>query len=502
MLQRIKNIGTRKLIRWAVLFLLSTRMFLHLFYSPEKQYSIFKEIEFNYAVIIFMVILAVYRGITVKDWKAWLYTVIAAVIGVGYFKINDYTSESLGPDYFKWMILRVITQLLFVGLLLDLIRQRPYKRLLSRLKSPMVIVYLLTALLFFIFDNTTVIPLVCPFIILLFTEFSEEDKEEISVIFSLGIYAAFVKVFTGSLIEVSPFETTGRYRGYFLNGPTASESCTTAVIACLFLCLLFKEKKNKKLMVISLIAMLYPLASVFMFRVRGIYLALLLVAIGIFVFMHGRGTKETVKRIGITGAAGIIGVLALFGMSYMMNYLVDEGVLHLTGTSHSLSAILMLASGGNDGDYYAPGTLLNALDNFSSGRIGIMEWFVKQIKFLGHPVEKLVSKNGYETAMAHNVFVQYLARCGILGGGMYILWWIFYTVRTARLLRKPAENPCTIYALLWIMYMLGIYSTQAEFFNCIGAFMLLVSMGFVMGDSTSYRNTVADVEKEKLNDEQ
>lgn len=36
------------------------------------------------------------------------------------------------------------------------------------------------------------------------------------------------------------------------------------------------------------------------------------------------------------------------------------------------------------------------------------------------------------------------------------------------------------------MYMLAIYMTEAEFFNCTGAFMLLVSMWFVTGDFGAY----------------
>ena len=483
MFQKIKSIGIVKITRWIVLFLLSTRMFLHLFYSPEKPYAIFSETEFYYAVIIFMVILAVYRGITVKDWKAWLYVLVAAVLGVGYFKLNGYTSESLGPDYYKWMILRVIVQLLFVGLLLDLIRHRPYKRLLVKIKSPMIIVYLLTALLFFIFDKTSVIPLVCPFIALLFTDFTEKDKEEIAVIFSLGIYAAFVKVFTGSLIEMPHSQLYGRYKGYFLNIDTGAESCATAVVACAFLFFFFKEKKNKKLMLISLIAAVYPLVSVFMFQARSTYLALLLVCIGAFVFVHEKGTKVTLKRIGIIAIIGVAGIAALFGLSLAMNYMSDKGVLDMTKVGHLLGTIPSLTNGGSEDDYYEAGTLLNALDNFSSGRIIIWEGFIKQIRFLGHPVENLVFESGYVTGMAHNFFIQNLVKCGILGGGMYILWYISYVVCTVVKLGKPGQSLCASYSLFWLMYMLGIYMIAAEFFNCIGGFMLLVSMCFVTGGS-------------------
>ncbi len=486
MFQKIKSFGIKKIIRWIFLFLLSARMFLHLFYSPEKLYQIFKDIELYYAIIIFMVILAVYRKISLKDWKNWLYAILAGVAGVAYFKIKNYRIATLDVDCFKYMVLRTIMQFMFLGLMLDLLRHRPYGNLIKRFKSPMVIFYLLVAIIFPIFEDSSVYPLICPIVALIFTDFSDEDQEELAVILSLGIYFAFIKVFTMSLIEVPISEVGGRYRGYFLNGPTAAESCATAVVACIFLFLLFRKKKNKKLMIVSLVAMLYPLASVFIFKVRGIYLALLFVLFGIYIFLHEKGKKETVKRIGIVALVGVMGMLALFSLSYLLKYLICNGVVEIGNEFHTINTILALSSYGSDTDYFPPGTIINALDNFSSGRIGIMNWFMKQVEFLGHPIEEYVVGDGvWSTGSAHNYFIHNLVRYGILGGGMYILWYVSYIVR---FIVKPVnlkEHFCASYSVLWVMYMFAIYMTEAEYFNCTGAFMLLVSMCFVTSEKVT-----------------
>ncbi len=486
MLQRIKQIGIKKIIRWMALFLLSTRMFLHLFYSPEKEFQIFKDIEFYCAIILFMVILAIYRRISLVDWRNWLYVVCASFAGVLYFKLKDYRIATLDVDCFRWMVLRTIMQFMFLGLMLDLVRKKNYKELLVKLKSSMVIFYILTAILFLIFDNSSVYPLICPIIALLFTEFSERDGGEMAVLFSLGIYAAFVKVFTGSLIEVPVWNTTGRYTGYFLNIDTAAVSCATAAVACLFLFYVSKEKKNKKLMVASLIAMAYPVASMFTFQARGTYLGLILILLSIYMFMHAKGDRVTFKRIGIVTLFGVIGIFVMLGVSLVMNYMSDKGILDLSKVGHFFYKIAILTSGGSEDDYYKAGTILNAIDNFSSGRLPIWEGFIKQIRFLGHPIENLVFDDGYVTGMAHNFFLQNLVRFGILGGGMYIIWYILYIVRTVKCLRNPHQNLCAVYTMFWLMYMLAIYMTEAEFFNCTGAFMLLVSMWFVTGDFGAY----------------
>ena len=502
MLQRIKSIGIKKIIRWLALFLLSARMFLHLFYSPEKEFQIYKDMELYYAIIIFMVILTIYRKISLIDWKNWAYAALAIVAGVVYFEVKDYRIATLDVECFKWTVLRAIMQFMFLGLMLDLIRHKPYSRLLSIVKSPMVIIYILTALIFLIFDDSSVYPVICPIVVLIFTEFSDEYKEEFAIILSLGIYAAFAKVFTGSLIAVPLSGSGERYSGYFLNSATASDSCTAALIACLFLLLFFKEKGQKKLMTVSLVAALYPLASVFIFQIRGIYLALLFVIAGIIIFMHGKGQRETYKRLGITVIVAAVGAGFLFGASYCVNHLIAIGKVEEEGLRYFWSHLAKLTNGEGLHDYFAKGSILFGLDNLASGRFEIWARFIKQIRFAGQPIEIVECVDGYVTTMAHNFFIQNLVRCGILGGSMYILWYISYIVRAAKMLRVSKKNPCAIYALLWAMYMLGIYLTQAEFFNCTGGFMLLVSMCFVTENPyICSKEAIIDSEKEKLSNE-
>lgn len=474
MLQKVREFGAKEIARITVLVLLSIRMFCHLFYIMEQEFDVFRYRELYLSMIYLCVIVAIYRGIKIKDYLAWIYLALGAVVLWMVFRVRDITAETYGQDYFKVILLQGILWVLFAGLMLDLIRHKPYG-VKSYLRNPVIILYVFFTLIFFITNRDSVIPYICPVYAVILTSFSEKDRRELTYLASVGSYFAFVKCFTTSLIQNPDVYEGGRYYGSFFNIGSAGCCCAVALISCIYLFFVFKDKKNKAGMLGSLLFTLYPAAAILMMGSRTVELGVFLAIASIPVFLHGKGMKTTYIRFGIALAVVIMIPVGLFFASKILFSLTENGIIDASRLNYFWEHVLrMTTSKGKVEDcIFIPGTFMYSLDVLASTRFSIYAEKIGRIRFSGF---NEYARIGYNS---HNFFIANLVRYGILGGLPFLAWFLACIFSFAK---KVKEKRYMIFSILLFLLMLGNYSTQSLYINCMGGCLLLITQVFAIDE--------------------
>lgn len=471
MLSKIKKIGWKVLFRLCVLAVLSFRMFSHLFYITEMEFQIYRDMELYKAMILFLIILAIYRGISLKDWKAWLFVLLSACILPFYFNIKNISPETYGPVYFEFTVCRGIMQLIFVGLLADLIRHKPYK-METYFKNPVVILYLLFVTVFVVTNKESIIPYFCPVFASLFTRFDDKDRTEISYLFSISAYCVFVKCFTMSLIQNPNNYFGGRYYGSFLNIGSAGASCSIALLACIYMVIVCKRKNSRIGIIGCMLLAIYPIIAILMMESRSVTLGVILMVLGIWVFLHGKGMKTTYKRFAMSVLAFMCLPIILFGMSKILVFLTNSGKVDSSKLDYFWGHVLLMSTTEYMEDtIFEPGTFLFALDALASTRVSIWVDKFSHIRLTGF---NEYSRVGYNS---HNFFIANLVRYGYLGGLPFVGWFFSCLFCFAK---KVRENSYSVFAVFLFLLMLGNFSAQSLYITSMGGYLLLFIQVFTI----------------------
>lgn len=466
MVEKLKQYGWKKIIRITILTLLSLRMFMHLFYITEKEWQLFIELELYKSLMYLCIILAIYRGINLKDIKAWIYTGISALIMGICFIVKGITPESYGPVYFEFVVYEWIIWICFIGLMLDLFRHKPYP-FKTYIKNPVIICYVFFAIVVAITDPDNIVPFVCPIFAWILTRFDDEERTELTYLFSISSYFAFAKCFTFSLIN-DPDRYAGiRYLGSFRNIGSAGASCSVALISCIYMFLVFKKKKSYLGMISCLLLAVYPAIAVLMFGSRTVELGVFLAIVSIWVFMHGKGMKVTYIRFAIAFFVILLIPVGLFGASKLMYSMLEKGKLDVSNLNYFWEHVLRMttADGPVEDCIFEPGTFLYSLDVLASTRVSIFFEKVKWIRFTGF---NNYARTGYNS---HNLFIAYLVHYGFLGGIPFLAWFMSCIFSFGK---KVKENQYLIFSILLFLLMMGNYSTQSLYIECMGGCLLLL----------------------------
>ena len=129
-------------------------------------------------------------------------------------------------------------------------------------------------------------------------------------------------------------------------------------------------------------------------------------------------------------------------------------------------------SSGSGTGVYKEGTVLNALDYFSSYRLGLWHMGILQAKLIGPTELGITLPNGYYFAHVHNTYIDWILRLGWIGGLCVIAWFVIYMVTAIRKYLSGEKE--AIYSLLWIGFSLGFFMVERELWASIPVFMLLM----------------------------
>ena len=114
-----------------------------------------------------------------------------------------------------------------------------------------------------------------------------------------------------------------------------------------------------------------------------------------------------------------------------------------------------------DSMVFEPGTIINYLDLFTSGRLSIIKIFSEKYNIVGNP--SIGMQVGYYfTQNTHNTYAQAIYDYGYVGGGLYLAFLVYCTVASAVKFIKEKQI-FTVFGCVWMAMLLGVMNGESAF---------------------------------------
>lgn len=268
--------------------------------------------------------------------------------------------------------------------------------------------------------------------------------------------------------EVDTIEGAGRWYGDFLNIGHFG-----LFIACVVVVILYKlHQSGKRYGRLSIpyafyvICLLPILWTVFRVSTVTMFIGIAFVFLMYFILLGGKCTVQKVLRRFIFAALFlffllIIGYAVLMGLShtdadYWKTIMLEGNVFIKPVANLIYRAHYMFDETRTfaDSEIFRPGSFINYVDLFTSGRLSLIKVFAEHFSFTGGPSEGY-QVGTYYAYSAHNAYTQVIYEYGYLGGGAFILW-LFYSV-IAGVRQYIREQKTTQFLIcIWMAMTLGV----------------------------------------------
>ncbi|MCR4678880.1 MAG: hypothetical protein K5679_09005 [Lachnospiraceae bacterium] len=463
----------------------STLMIYSIALELSEMWQTRKDMFYLRGVIYALLLVYIVRKISIKKFEVWGALAIGSAFLVFWFRYKGISTATYGVDYYWVVLYKWIIWVLFIPLVIDLFRPFSIKRLIFN--SPVkAIVYAAFLYITISTDREFIIPCLCPVFAFLTTRTTGKKWVEVFDYISLSVYLSFLYIFTKSLIYYSDKFETGRFRGMFISVENMGTFCGLAFVcaAYFFIRLVYYSKRKWYMFLVPVIMMVYPAYGVILISSRVTQIGIIFLFFCALIFMHGNENKrETLKRLLIAFLIMGIMLAGLLGYSKKANEMLQSGETFSQREGYILRHVARLTNWDVEG-YFEKGTILNALDGFSSARLRCWAEAVKQIEFKGHPYEV---REPLKFASPHNFFIQKMIEMGWIKG---ILFNLFIVVAVAMGLRGCLKrNIEAIFPTVWLLYAIPALAGTIISWNS------LLTYGLILFSSMLLIN--AHVEKDK-----
>jgi len=242
-------------------------------------------------------------------------------------------------------------------------------------------------------------------------------------------------------------------------------------VVCIFLLVFFLKEKKPKIKILFVILLLINLLALLLTRSRAGYLGFLGAAI-ITIWLHFKSIKKFLITIGVI-IAGAVPVLFLTGIykrvigifdlqkgTTVVRFYIWEKAWYL----FSQSPIFGIGYGRfNDVFNINRGT-------FDIGRLrgysGIVSFYMKQSYF-------------FDSAHAHNSYLQFLTETGVLGLGLILIFWILCIVKILKAYNS-ADEGFTGKVLLSSLSSIFVLLILSFFENYLSATTVMISVSILV----------------------
>lgn len=455
-----KTISKKSLLFLAQV-LIFYRMVLNLVYSTEHPYQMQKDLFFAYAAMWAAILVFILRKNSLKRVEVWVSLGLGISFMTIYFFVRKINWTRYGKDYFRLILLYWILCILFISLVVAFIRSGVVRRTIKT-NGITLLVFFAVSVFMFIYEGVSALPVVLPIISLLLTFIPPEKWMMLVNSAAIGYYLAFAQTMTKSLIQNPDRYQDGRYLGSFMELESGGAFCGGAVVCMLYFIARFilSEKKKWYNLALPLLLIIYPIYAVIRITSRGTQVALILVSLFFFAFIHkSKSKKTTAIRLAVSFVIGATMVAGLFVISKSVNDRIEAG--NNAGLSYWEAHLVLLTSEEGRTGYFDDGSLLNSIDRLSSRRLAHWVESVKQIRMWGHPFEEIAFP-WYEipSTSPHNFMILWLIEYGAIGGGLVIVWLLYIGIVSIRKVLNREER--TVMTFLWFIYSLGVFS-----FSCV-----------------------------------
>ncbi len=435
--------------------------------SYQEAFDVPMRMHIYLGTVFLLLAVWVIRRIPLNRFETWSTLIAGVVVKYIYFTKMNISPLTYGTDYYRLVNYRWIAMIVFAALIIDLIRQKTILKLFKR-ANLFFYVMLAAITLAVVMRHEAFIPLICPIIALYFTYTESIGWDEFTDSFAIGFYGAFVFVMAKSLYEAPDVFQSGRYYGTFSNVYSAGIIAGGAILCVVYAYYRMAEFKFKTAVrvIVSLLLVAFPLYSVAIIKSRTVEVSLLFVALIFAIFMGGGNKKSiSIKLI----VLAVIASIGLVGIVLASQYYYNKRAAgELNNCSYFVAHLIALADPEKKKGVFGESSILNSLNAFTSGRLNLLYYSLKQVRLVGHPFEVVHEVKG--AASAHNFFVQWLVEYGAVGGFVFIAWYVACFVKAViAFVNKKKCMP-----LLWISYTFVIFMALTGTWLSVEAFFLLV----------------------------
>lgn len=433
---------------------LFTKMVLNLGYAWEVLFQVFKDYYIGIAVFHFLLSLAFLQRVKITN-------IVNIIFVIGFTVVAHFNMQKLVsmPDLYNATIVRWMCGGLMCVLLIDMIMYKKIAKIKERNLFG-TICYLVVAILVYAMTNGVhyTYILLFPFLCLFLLRIDKNKLKKWFLCLSVGYYLAFLYTMIKSFITV-PY-TGERYYGIYMNHGFFGIFIGGAFVCVLWwLILLIKKKAPIWQKLILLIPMGFSLVCSMMNGARVAQLAIIMVAfVAICIWGGAPAPKQVAYRIATVAILACILLIVGFGALYMLNSyeketleltidndIVREQVLYWHGRARTL-----FKEESKHG-IFAAGSIVNAIDRFSSGRFSHWAVYLQETD-MNPETNFVITINDYKMPHPHSVYVYWLYGLGWIPGFALIAWIISYLVQVTRQIFKKKD--ICILPFLWLVYYL------------------------------------------------
>lgn len=479
-INEIKERNEYKKIIYIIWIILCTfffsKMVLNFGYVSESVFQTHKDYYLISAVCYFILSVLLLQRIKLQNIWIYIFSLLYGMLALWWLKNNEMNwGEELQNVYkMRW----TLGGLLGVSLI-DAIRYKKFIKIRERnwISSCIFLIAAVFACVISWGKYYTYI-LIIPFLLFYILCYSWDDWKQWTFCLTFGYYAAFVYTMIKSFVNV-PY-IGERYHGIYINHGLFGIFIGGAIICTFwwfYVLLKNKEKIWKK--VLCVIAFLFAVLCLLLNGARVAELAVVVTVMVIAVVLGGkREAKQVAYRLLMTFLAtlicvvGFVIVLSILNTyeedsfdAIIENEIIRENVRYWCNRAHTAF------NAESKYGLVQEGTLLNAIDRFSSDRISYAIAYLRDANWFGH--EHLYIQIG-DTPFGHphNTFIYWIYGLGMFAGIFLFIWIISYAVLTMRYAIK--DRGVYIFPFMWVAYFMTAGLNEDILWIYVTAFILLI----------------------------
>lgn len=322
----------------------------------------------------------------------------------------------------------------------------------------------------------------CPVITWYLTPMSSNDWKKRLEYLSYAIYISFIILVVFSFLKEPSNFLYGRYIGIFVF-PVASGLLSIAtLLAVYFHWHTFKPNAmhKKKWNIIHAILFLFPFAFLLLTFDRAVILGCLFILLSFFI-IESKDNKIVKKRLFCTLAistilsiAFVIGINIALSQNFISKQKASESTAYSTMPYIIRTLRNTIYSGNRHSQtgVFNEGTVLNALDTFSSNRLGLWVTGIRQSRLWPTGDTQVYLPNGDIIGHAHSTYIFWIMKLGFLGGSFLIVWFLSSLVASVKNEMKYPKGLSL--STMWTFFCLGFFIAERELWSSFPLFFLLL----------------------------
>lgn len=459
-----------------------TSMLLYLHAMGNEMYDTLKNINAAKAILMLTLFMFIIQKVRLLNWQSAVATILYLPLASAYRERN-----SLMPDLQTRDI--IVTWIVWI-LILIAVDMFVYKKAnsLHKMNQTAFLFFALMAVTMMFYRNGRTHPAIfIPAFIFYLIPLSKVDwKRIINQICSAWIITFFIILYRSVKNNPGIDEIIGRWFGDFLN--IGDFGLFVACTATIILYKIYESKTEygrKSISYVLYLLCLFPLIwTIFRVSTITMFIGILGVFLAGFIFVRKNTSVKNIafRSLSVVFCLTILILGTLVALKVLANTDKDYWEIVLFEGDTFLKPIANLIQRAHymfdevktfaDCEVFEPGTMVNYLDLFTSGRLSIIVCFSELINFTGNTSAGIQVGN-YYAYNAHNTYIQMLYEYGYVGGGFFLAWLFYMAIAgIRRYLRKKRHSQVLL--CIWMFMTFGVLLGERVYLYSPIVIMLLL----------------------------